>query len=77
MELPIDFRNAPIKPKYLDEETPMFARWFIWGEYSDGTVDVVSGSTDIFDRVPREKALRIVAARETFCNAVLAELNGS
>jgi hypothetical protein len=76
MQLPIDLSKAPFKPKYLDEETPMFAGWFVFGAYEDGTVGISDGQDDVLIRVPLAKAKRIIAAREQFVAAMLEEING-
>ena len=77
MNLPLDYRKKIHKQKYLDEETPMFNRWFIFGEYDDGTVCIVDGPTDIFVRVPRDAAERIIAARDKFVEIILSEMLGN
>lgn len=77
MQLPLDLRNAPFKPKYVDEETPMFARWFTFGRYDDdGTTLITDGTVDVLDRVPMAKAERIVAARNAWVEAMLSQING-
>jgi hypothetical protein len=79
MQLPVDARDAPFKPKYIDEETPMFSRWFEWGRRPDGTVDLQggnNGSDEIFVGLPPEKAIAIIAARDKFCDTLLEILNG-
>jgi hypothetical protein len=75
MNLPIDVRDAPFKPKYVDEETPMFARWFTFGRYDDGTTLITDGTVDVLDRVPVGKAERIVAERNRWCEFMLAAIN--
>lgn len=78
MMLPIDGRNAPFKPKYIDEETPMLSYWTIFGTEADGTRTLIGGncgSDDIFVGLSDEQAVAMVAARQTFCNAVLEILN--
>lgn len=74
MNLPIDYRNAPLKTKYVDEETPMFAQWFEIGEYPDGSVGITDGTVDVMTHVPPEVAARIIEARHVFCAAIIAEL---
>lgn len=78
MELPLDAARLKAfglgKEKYLDEETPMFARWFIFGEHEDGTVDVASPQGDVFVRMDRSSAERVIEARDAFCDAVLKAL---
>lgn len=73
MQIPIDARKAPFKPKYLDEETCVLNRWYIFGSREDGTVDIAHVYGDIFIGVAIEKAERIIKVRNTFCNAILAE----
>lgn len=75
MMLPLDLRKAPFKPKYVDEETPMFARWFTFGKYDDGTVLITDGTVDVLDRVPPNKAERICARRNEWCEFMLAAIN--
>jgi hypothetical protein len=77
MQLPIDARKAPFKTKYLDEETPMLARWMVTGTsdvgayfVGDADLDVVVGLTDV-------KAAALIKARDQFVNAVLEVINGS
>lgn len=74
--LPIDFCRAPWREKYIDEETPVCNRWFIFGE-RDGTVDICDGDNDILIHVPREKAEKIIASRNAFVDVLITELNGS
>lgn len=73
MQLPIDYRTKPIKPKYLDCETEATAAWFIFGDYPDGTVGVCDGDRDIFKHIPRDVAERIVKARNEFVAILVAE----
>lgn len=77
MLLPIDYRKRPIKTKYVDEETPMFARWMIFGEYPDGSVCVCSGDDDIFEYMPKEVAEKVIAARDAFVDAMMEAINGN
>lgn len=78
MQLPIDARNAPFKAKYIDEETPMFARWMAFGGYAGmpGLTLVCSGDTDVVEYITLSKAKRLVAARDRFVDEVLEILNG-
>lgn len=76
VQLPLNFANRPFKTKYIDEETPMFARWMAFGTRSDGTTDICSGDTDVFECVPRDIAERIIAARHDFIDVIMRELNG-
>lgn len=80
MMLPIDFRNRPFKPKYIEDETPMLSEWMTFGKHvEDGTTCIVGGncgSDDIFEGVPLDVAERIVEARRVFVAAIMKELNG-
>lgn len=77
MDLPIDARRAPFKPKYIDEETPMFARWFIFGrDVKDGTIHLCDGQDDIMIGLTQTQAIQIKLAREKFVDAVMTVLNG-
>lgn len=75
MNLPVDFRRAPFKPKYVDEETPMFARWFTFGTFPDGSTQITDGTVDVLDYVPKARAEEIVALRNAWCEAMLALIN--
>lgn len=75
MQLPIDYRNRPFKPKYLDEETPMFARWFTFGTFEDGTTTITDGTVDIMDRVPTEQADKIVKERNDWVEKLVNSIN--
>lgn len=73
-DLPFDCRKAPIREKYLIDETFLFKFWFIFGEREDGTVDISDGTNDIFCHVRRDQAERIIAARDQFCRILDKEL---
>lgn len=75
MQLPIDARNAPFKPKYIDEETPMLSFWFEFGKGC--LVGGNCGNEDIFVNLSEEQVVAMVAARHTFCTQVLEILNAS
>lgn len=75
MNLPIDMRNAPFKPKYVEDETPMLARWMVFGTYDDGTVGISDGQEDIFVGVPPAAAESIVQARDVFVDAMMQHLS--
>lgn len=75
MLLPINKRNAPFKPKYIDEETPMFARWFVFGKAEDGTVWITDGTNDVVEGISPADADRIVALRNHWCERILEILN--
>lgn len=71
-DLPIDYKKAPWRHKYLDEETLVLNRWFIFGESKDGTiVDISDGNLDVFINVPREIAEEIIKVRDTFIDVVI------
>lgn len=76
MQLPIDFQRAPLKQKYIDEDTQVTARWGIFGHNVDdpNLVFVCDTYTDVFINVPRDVAERIVAARNAFVDALLLEM---
>ncbi len=75
MLLPIDARKAPFKPKYLDEETRIMARWFEFGTHAEGTVDISDSFGDVIIATSTEKAWRIIKARNEFCNVLVRELS--
>jgi hypothetical protein len=83
MNTPIQYDEIPwpIKDKYIDEETMEFARWIIFGEYQDGSnaVDIhwATGGMDVICRIPRDKAERIIEARNKFASEVCNILNDS
>lgn len=73
-DLPVDFSQKPWRPKYIEDETPMFQRWIIFGEWPDGTVDVSSANQDIVVRVPRAVAEQMIAARDAFVDVMVKHL---
>ncbi len=75
MLLPIDARKAPFKPKYLDEETRIMARWFEFGTRAEGTVDISDNFGDVIIATSPEKASRIIKARDEFCDILVRELS--
>jgi hypothetical protein len=78
MKLPIDARQAPFKSKYIDEETPMFARWFIFGQDAkDGTCFLHDGQDDVVKGLTFTQAQALVAARKLFIDTSLRILNGT
>lgn len=80
MQLPIDARNAPFKPKYIDEETPMLSFWTPFGKEADGTICLIGGNCgneDIFVGLRPEQAVAMVEVRRVFCESVLGILNGT
>lgn len=74
MDLPIDARGALFKSKYLDEETPLLARWRVFGHHDDGTVDIAAGADDVIIHIDPDTACRVIQARDAFLDAVLAAL---
>lgn len=70
--------RLPYRWKYIQEhQSGVFADWFIFGEYGDGSVDIAHVGGDIIERIPRDKAKRIIAARDQFlaeCERVNIEL---
>ncbi len=61
MMLPIDASTWPFKPKYLDEETPMFSVWMAWGK---GTVS--SPDEDIFTNLTDNQVKSMLECRRKF-----------
>lgn len=77
MDLPLDLRKAPFKPKYLDEETPMLADWFAFGEdIEDGTAMIGDGNADVLVGVPQRKVAPILEARQRFVAEMVHIING-
>jgi hypothetical protein len=71
MMLPIRY-PAPEKDKYIDEETLVFNRWFIFGGCpATGFVDIADANTDILTHVPPARARKIVEARDIFIDTML------
>lgn len=70
-QLPIDYTRRPWKTKYIDEETLATNKWFIFGVFKDGTVDVSDGTEDILTHVPRAAAEEIIKARNDFVDVLL------
>lgn len=75
MELPIDVSDGPFREKYLDEETPMLSRWFVFGWHKDGLVDVANREGDVLINCTRDQAAQLVEERNTFVNSVLRIVN--
>lgn len=75
MNLPIDGRDGPFRPKYIEDETPMLRKWIVLGSYDDGTVCVTDGTDDIFIGLHPLQADIIVKLRNTFIDGVLLMLN--
>lgn len=75
MLLPIDARKAPFKAKYIDEETPMLARWMTTSS-TDGTYFVGDYQhNDVFSGLTHQQAVILEAARDVFVDLVLKVLN--
>jgi hypothetical protein len=73
VQLPIDFRKRPFKPKYIDEETSTTCRWFIFGTFPDDRTVGIMGSDqqEVMTHVPLDVAQRLVFARNKFVDKVL------
>jgi hypothetical protein len=73
MNLPMSYPR-PVKDKYVDEETRLFAIWFIFGEHTNGIdVDIADTFGDVITGIPRQQAERLVEARGVFVNTLLRE----
>ena len=71
----------PYNAKYLEEQHPEFADWFIFGEHP-GTdlVDIVDSTlanNEIMTKVPRRKAERICIDRRVFVARLITTMNGA
>jgi len=77
MNLPIDARTAPFREKYIDEETPLFYRWFrFYLPDTDGTVSLTDrNSENVFEGLSVEQADAIEKARDEFVQKVIDILN--
>lgn len=75
MMLPIDYSKRPFRQKYIDEETDLFSIWYIFGEHPDGWVDIANPAGDVFTKVPKDVAERIVAARQKFVDVLVEVLS--
>lgn len=75
MQLPINARKAPFKEKYIDEETALLRRWFVFGSSAVGTVDIADRDSDVFVGLTLQQAVRIVELRKTFIDGILKVLN--
>lgn len=69
----------PYRWKYVEEHpSRAFSPWFIFGESPDGThVDIADQQGDVVMGLPRKKAERMIAARDTFlkeCEKINDEL---
>ena len=56
-----------MREKYVEESYP---RWFVFGEYKDGYVDVSDPVQDIAVHVSRHDAERMIAERNKAINAL-------
>lgn len=45
-----------------------YRRWFVFGEYPDGNVDISDGEGDVFTGVPKPTAHFLIKAREKLCD---------
>lgn len=59
--------KLPIRQKYVDEL--LGAPWFIFGEGPQG-VDVSNGNRDILTQIPKDLAVKVIAAHERFMKEV-------
>jgi hypothetical protein len=46
-----------------------FRRWFIFGESGD-TVDLSDGEADVLQKIDRDLARKIIAARNRYCDSL-------
>lgn len=65
--------NIPMRPKYVDEAVGV---WFIFGEYADGDVDVSDGTRDVFMKIPRPLAERLIEDHAEFRRRLYGKLCG-
>lgn len=56
-----------MKDKYVEERFP---RWFVFGEYESGNVDVSDGERDVFTNIEREAAARLISARNAYVDSL-------
>lgn len=76
MNLPIDAREAPFREKYLDEETPLLARWIVFGsDRNDGTIHVSGPTDDVIVGLSMAQAMEICEVRKTFVDAIISIIN--
>jgi hypothetical protein len=61
-----------MREKYID--AAVGGVWFIFGKREDGSVDISNGTTDVFTKVPLEKALNLLAIRSKFLQELYREL---
>ena len=61
-----------MREKYID--AAVGGDWFIFGKHEDGSVDISNGATDVFTKVPLEKALNLLAIRSKFLEELYREL---
>ena len=54
--------DSPVEFKY--------PRWFIFGESSDGFVDVSDGERDVFTHIRREDALVLIRERDALIDVM-------
>jgi len=76
MNLPIDASKAPYRDKYLDEETPLLARWIIFGwDPTHGSFQVDDAHDPIFTGLTYQQAEQLCMARKVFVDEVLRIIN--
>jgi hypothetical protein len=53
----------PCREKNVDETVGV---WFIFGEHTDGTVDICDGTRDVAVKIPHQLANQIISAQADF-----------
>jgi len=56
------------------QEQLIGGNWFIFGEHSDGSVDISNGTDDVFTKIPLKTAHNILKIREDFMTKIEDEL---
>lgn len=57
-----------MKEKYIEERFP---RWFEFGEYPDGRVDLADTNGDVITGISKETAERLQRARNAYVDALI------
>ncbi len=57
-----------MRAKYIEERYP---RWFVFGVYGDGNVDVYDGEQDVATHVSKENAESMIAGHNTIIDALV------
>jgi hypothetical protein len=63
------------RDKYVDEAVGGIL--FIFGEYEDGTVDINNSGGEVFERVPKDIAEKVVEANRAYMERLYSLLMGS